>query len=390
MNDKNSHSTRLPGLDTLRAFAITWVLLTHYSGFVSGQQTFGAMGRVGWAGVDLFFVLSGYLVGRQVAMPIARGHDWSAGDFLSRRLLRTLPNYLVVLLVYFMFPGPPLEGSSTAPLWRFLTFTQNFGLAYGATFTHSWSLCIEEQFYLVLPLAALAWARWGRSPLLAWLALGAAVALGMAARGIAFTQHGHDAFDAEVYYSTFCRFDELLPGVAIALLESFHPRLFDTLRRHGHALLFSGILASVAVLYGIANELPGPFFATTFGYSLLAIAFSLLTLAALSPGSLLHRMRVPGASSLALWSYAIYLAHKPLFMVIAPQMARWHADPATWPVIIAVMTSGVSAGWILYRLVETPFMRVRSRWFSTQAPACVAPSRDASSLPDVHSSQTVR
>jgi peptidoglycan/LPS O-acetylase OafA/YrhL len=389
MNDKNTFSTRLPGLDTLRALAITWVLLTHYSGFVSGQQTFGAVGRVGWAGVDLFFVLSGYLVGRQVAMPIAHGHDWSAGDFMSRRLLRTLPNYLVVLLVYFMFPGPPLEGSSTAPLWRFLTFTQNFGLTYGATFTHSWSLCIEEQFYLVLPLAALAWARWGRSPLLAWLALGAAVALGMAARAIAFTQHGHGAFDAEVYYSTFCRFDELLPGVAIALLESFHPMLLDTLRRHGHALLFSGILSSVAVLYGIANELPGPFFATTFGYSLLAIAFSLLTLAALSPSSLLHRMRVPGASSLALWSYAIYLVHKPLFMVIAPQMARWHADPATWPVIIAVMTSGVGAGWILYRLVETPFMRMRSRWFPTQALTGVTPSRNARSLPDVHGAQTV-
>jgi len=375
MNDKNSHSTRLPGLDTLRALAISCVLLTHYSGFVSGQQTFGAMGRVGWAGVDLFFVLSGYLVGRQVAMPIAQGHDWSAGAFLARRLLRTLPNYLVVLLVYFMFPGPPLEGSSTAAPWRFLTFTQNFGLAYGQTFTHSWSLCIEEQFYLVLPLAALAWARWRRSPLLAWLALGLGVALGMTARGLAFAQHGHDAFDAEVYYSTLCRFDELLPGVAIALLESFHPAVLGTLRRHGHALLFGGILSSVAVLYGITNELPGPFFATTFGFSLLALAFSLLTLAALSPGSLLHRVRVPGAASLALWSYAIYLAHKPLFMVIAPQLARWHADPATWPVIMAVMASGVGAGWILYRLVETPFMRLRSRWFPPRALGGGATSR---------------
>jgi peptidoglycan/LPS O-acetylase OafA/YrhL len=390
MIDKNTHSSRLPGLDTLRALAITWVLLTHYSGFVSGQQTFGAMGRVGWAGVDLFFVLSGYLVGRQVTMPIAQGEDWSAANFFVRRLLRTLPNYLVVLLVYFLFPGPPLQGSSTAALWRFLTFTQNFGLAYGQTFTHSWSLCIEEQFYLALPLAALAWARWGRSPLLAWLALGVALGLGMTARGLAFTQHGHDASDAEVYYSTLCRFDELLPGVAIALVESFHPAVWDSLRRHGHALLFGGILSSVAVLYGITNELPGPFFATTFGFSLLALAFSLLTLAALSPGSLLHRIRVPGAASLALWSYAIYLVHKPLFMVIAPQLARWHADPATWPVIMAVMASGVGAGWILYRLVETPFMRLRSRWFPAQALAGGALSRQASSLPEVRSARTVR
>ena len=62
MNDKNTHPRRLPGLDTLRALAIAWVLMTHYSGFVSGQQTFGALGRVGWSGVDLFFVLSGFLI----------------------------------------------------------------------------------------------------------------------------------------------------------------------------------------------------------------------------------------------------------------------------------------------------------------------------------------
>ena len=151
MNDTTPHAERLPGLDTLRALAIVAVLTTHYSGFVAGQQVFGTMGRVGWAGVDLFFVLSGYLIGRQVAMPLARGQAWSARRFMARRLLRTLPNYLVVLAVYVALPGPPLGGPSTAPLWRFLTFTQNIGLGYGQTFTHSWSLCIEEQFYLVLP-----------------------------------------------------------------------------------------------------------------------------------------------------------------------------------------------------------------------------------------------
>ena len=366
MNPTPSEPARLRGLDTLRALAIAWVLMTHYAGFVSRQQTFGGFGAVGWAGVDLFFVLSGYLIGRQIAMPLARREPWSAGRFLARRLLRTLPNYLVVLAVYLLFPGPSLGGSGAAPLWRFLTFTQNFGLAYGQTFTHSWSLCIEEQFYLVLPLAALAFARWARSAAAAWVGLALGLALGAAARGLA-AAHGHDAFDAQVYYSTFCRFDELLPGVAIAVLESFHPALFDAVRRHGHALLAVGGLASAAVLYGIVDELPGPFVTTTFGYGLLAIAFSVLTLAALSPGSLLHRVRVPGAASLALWSYAIYLAHKPLFMALAPQLARRHVDATSWPVIAAVMASGVAAGWLLFRVVETPFMRLRSRWFPRES-----------------------
>ncbi len=368
MNDTTSNLGRLPGLDTLRALAIAWVLMTHYDGFVSRQQAFGAMGGIGWAGVDLFFVLSGYLIGRQIAMPFARGEAWSPGRFIARRLLRTLPNYLVVLLVYVLFPGPPLAGTSMAPLWRFLTFTQNVGLAYGETFTHSWSLCIEEQFYVLLPLAALAYAPWGRSPRVAWAAVAGGVVLGVLARGIAFTNHGLGAFDAPVYYSTLCRFDEFLPGVAVALLESFHPGPFATLRRHGHAMLLAGVLASAAVLYGLAGDLPSPFMATTFGFSLLAIAFSLLVLAALSPGSLLHRLRIPGAASLALWSYAIYLVHKPLFMALSPELARRHVDTASWPVMLAVVAGGIAAGWVLFRTVETPFMRWRARWFPTRCP----------------------
>ncbi|HEX8603896.1 MAG TPA: acyltransferase, partial [Pseudoduganella sp.] len=136
---------RLAGLDTLRALAIVLVLMSHYHGFVSHAPTFGIMGRIGWAGVDLFFVLSGYLIGNQLLAPAARGEGLSMKTFFARRLLRTLPNYYAVLAVYLLLPDSPIAGQSMAPVWRFLTFTQNFGLEYGQTFTHSWSLCIEEQ-----------------------------------------------------------------------------------------------------------------------------------------------------------------------------------------------------------------------------------------------------
>jgi peptidoglycan/LPS O-acetylase OafA/YrhL len=362
MNIPDQNTARHPGLDTLRAMAIALVLMTHYNGFVSRQESFGAIGHFGWAGVDLFFVLSGYLIGRQLAAPIARGEAWSAGHFVARRLLRTLPNYLVVLLVYLLFEGPPIGGSHMAPAWRFLTFTQNFGLAYGETFTHSWSLCVEEQFYLALPLAALAFSRWGRSPWLAWAALACGAALGVLARFIAVADHGHDAFDADVYYSTLCRFDELLPGVAIAILECFHPATFARARRHGQLFLSLGILSSVAVLYCLDRRLPDPLIATAFGFGLLALSFAMLVLAALCPASLLHRVRVPGASSLALWSYAIYLVHKPLFMLIAPKLAHFRIDAGSWIVIAPVMALGIGGGWLLFRFVETPFMQLRARW----------------------------
>jgi peptidoglycan/LPS O-acetylase OafA/YrhL len=363
--------TRLTGLDTLRAIAIALVLLSHYNGFVARGSTFGFVGEVGWAGVDLFFVLSGYLIGNQLLAPAARGESLSLKTFFARRLLRTLPNYYAVLAVYLLLPHSPIWGKTMAPVWNFLTFTQNFGMMYGQTFTHSWSLCIEEQFYFVLPLAVLVLVRPGRKPWLLWGAMAAAIAAGMTARGMAF-MNGQEAFAAPVYYATWARFDELLPGVAIAMLKNFHPAAFARLLKHANALFMAGLASAVAVLYGVLNEAPSVFAANAVGFSLLAMSFALLTCAALSPSCWLNRLRIPGAASLALWSYAVYLVHKPVFMALRPEIARRGIDPAAPLTILAVMALGIFGGWLLYRLVETPFMRLRARWYPAGAPAAPA------------------
>lgn len=384
MHVESKHA-RLAGLDILRALAIALVLMSHYHGFVSQAPTFGFIGGVGWAGVDLFFVLSGYLIGNQLLAPVARGESLDLKGFFARRLLRTLPNYYAVLAVYLLLPDSPIAGKEMAPVWRYLTFTQNFGLNYGETFTHSWSLCIEEQFYLVLPLAVLALVGNSRSPRLLWCALVAAIGAGMMARGLAFMD-GKDVFAAPVYYSSFCRFDELLPGVAIAMLKNFHPEAFARILRHGNVLLAAGLAMAAAVLYGVMNEEPTAFMVSTFGFSLVAASFALLTCAALSPGSLLYRLRIPGAASLALWSYAVYLVHKPVFMALRPELLRRDIDPGAPLTIVAVMGAGILGGWVLYRVVETPFMRLRARWYP--AGAAKAPRTETAYVEAVSKCQT--
>ncbi len=356
---------RASGLDTLRAAAIILVLMSHYCGFVSGKATFGELGKVGWAGVDLFFVLSGYLIGNQILPALARKEDFSLKTFFAKRLLRTLPNYYVVLAAYLLLPDL-LGGSSTAPLWRFLTFTQNIGLGYGQTFTHSWSLCIEEQFYLALPLVVLALRRLPRPLTLAWCVIVAAIAAGMAARASGFLLHEYDSFSEQLYYATLCRFDALLPGVAIALLRNFHGALYQRILRHGNLLLAAGLAAVSVTLYSVQHDLPDPMLATTFGFSLVAMSYALLVLAALSPHSLLGRLRIPGATSLALWSYAIYLVHKPLFMVAAPHLRRLKIDTGAPLTVLLMFAAGIGAGWLLFRVVETPFMQLRARWYPSQ------------------------
>jgi peptidoglycan/LPS O-acetylase OafA/YrhL len=364
---------RVHGLDTLRSAAIVLVFMYHYMVFVSHDATFGWASTAGWVGVDLFFVLSGYLIGNQLFAGVASGRTLSLPLFYVRRLLRTLPNYYVVLALYFLFPLV-MGGTQPPPLWKFLSFTQNYQLTPGTAFSHAWSLCIEEQFYLLLPASVLLAARFGRSIRLAWLLLGALMLAGVVLRTVLWLKYGRiaggaiDHYYPNVYYSSFCRGDEFLPGVAVALLKNFHRDLWQRLMRHGQAILAVGLAATALLacllvnFYYIENYGYG-YFMSGFGYSLIALCFAVLVLAALSPASLLHRCRVPGASHLALWSYAIYLSHKPLAAIIAKPLAAAGIAPGSATAVLIIAAAALLLGWLMYSLVERPFMRLRDRRF---------------------------
>jgi len=365
-------TTRLNGLDTLRAAAIVLVLAYHYMVVVSGKNTFGFMTEIGWTGVDLFFVLSGYLIGNQIFSQIVQGRNFSLMTFYAKRLLRTLPNYYLVLAMYFIFPLA-LGERVTAPLWQFLTFTQNLGLRPGQTFSHSWSLCIEEQFYLILPAIVMVIARLKGARQVGWIAIGTAIVAGMLVRSTAWFLNGRSAINTydyyeHIYYSSFARFDELLPGVAIAMLKNFHSEKFSKITKSGNMLFFIGLSMVGVMFYLFSNYLNTDEYGcslliATFGYPLLAIGFGTLTLSALSENSLLHRIRVPGATSIALWSYAIYLTHKPIFKLLVLPIAKIGIDKNSFLGISIIMTVGLFGGWLLFRLVETPFMALRARLF---------------------------
>lgn len=370
---KGNHDHRLYGLDTLRAIAISIVLMENYR-VVSDINFFGFMSEQGWAGVVLFFVLSGYLIGNQIFSAFVKEQDFSLTLFYIRRLLRTLPVYYAVLALYFIFPTA-LNNTDATPLWKLLTFTQNLDMNVHSTFKHSWSLCVEEQFYLVLPLAAMIIAYSKKSLTLGWLVLVVATLLVIFMRAYNWYAHGQasisgQSFMDHIYHSTFTRFDELLLGVAIAMLKNFYPSTFERVQQKGNLLLATGLISVGIMFYVFQNYLriPGYGFSlwvTTFGYTLLAIAFGILVLAALSPNSLLHRIRIPGATSIALWSYAIYLIHPIIFHVIKAPLTQYGFDVNTGLSVAIFMLTTVFCGWILYVIVETPFMKLRARYFPT-------------------------
>jgi peptidoglycan/LPS O-acetylase OafA/YrhL len=365
-----SAASRLPGLDLLRAAAIGWVMIYHASNFdlVSVRPWYIAYG---WMGVDLFFALSGYLIAGQLLRPWARGQAPNYPHFFARRLLRTLPAYLVVVALYFAFPVLQ-EWHRILPLWRYLTFSLNVGaFPGGATFSHAWSLCVEEQFYLVFPLAV---ALLARRPTAAKV-IGAVVALvifGMALRGWLWL---HDVaarpFDigskphsgpymALIYYPTWARLDDLLGGIGVALIQVFRPGWWAALTRRGNLVLALGLAGVAATMWLFPDQIGG-FVAAVFGFPLLAISMALLVVAGASSSSLIGRYALPGAGALAAGAYSLYLSHKAAYHLVILWSAAW-PEGAKGLMLPAALAAALAIGAALYWLVERPFLKLRDRF----------------------------
>jgi len=353
---------RLPGLDLLRAIAIVWVMLFH-SFIVGGLgPDFAWLSRYGWAGVDIFFVLSGFLIGTQVLRPLQRGEPLSFGAFYGRRAWRILPAFAVVLALYVWFPGLR-EVPGLQPWWQFATFTLNLLTdTNNQAFSHAWSLCVEEHFYLVFPL--LAWWLTRRSSTLGFISLCvAAVVLGVALRTTVWL---HDAamdpprnwFLEDIYYPTWMRLDGLLMGIMLAALRVYRPQAWTRLQARSNMVLLGGIGVSCFALW-LFRDRTG-LLANALGWPLLSFGFGLLVFAGADRQSLLGRWRLPGAGWLAGISYSLYLSHKVAFHVVSTTFGaqlQGHGMIAFMTYAVAVLMLGAA----LHYLVERPCLRLRER-----------------------------
>jgi peptidoglycan/LPS O-acetylase OafA/YrhL len=376
---------RLPGLDLLRAIAIVWVMIFH-SYFVGGWGHFGGVEVYGWMGVDLFFVLSGYLIGSQWLRPLADNEAPSLVDFYVRRAFRILPAYLVVVAVYFALPAFR-EAPGIQPLWQFLTFTVNLLIdaQHNLAFSHVWSLCVEEHFYLLFPLLAWWLARRPSAPRFI-AACVAVVAVGMLIRGYVWLHElapaiatGDGAqvqrhFLEGIYYPSWSRLDGLLAGVVLATIKTYRKPLWARLQRRANTTLLIG-LAVVGVAIWLFRDRTG-LIPSLLGYPLLSLGLGFIVLAGTSAQGLLGRLRIPGASWLALTSYSLYLTHKAVFHLTRATLGK-QMDGYGVAVFLVYTVAVLLAGSLLHYVVERPFLRWRERFWkptSDALPASTAPA----------------
>jgi peptidoglycan/LPS O-acetylase OafA/YrhL len=390
---------QIPALDGVRGIAILAVMAHNLSGIGPVEPT--AVGRAfewGWTGVQLFFVLSGYLITR-ILLDAGRTSG-VLGAFLARRALRIVPLYYATLLVYFfvvprLFDAPTVTAALPHQLWYWL-FVSNWGepLGFGAPgLQHLWSIGVEMQFYVVWPILAIgASERRVRRTCLAILALSLACRVGLVL--------GFGASASAVYKFSITRMSAPAIGALVALVA--RRRAWGNLyARHRRALGWgsAGALVLLALArHGFNHTDPA---VQVFGYTLIALIFAQWVLAIVlrlpAPAGLTTTL--PGWAPLRAighLSYGMYVLHYPLhwaaMKVVGPWLLAGPWSTARQLGYIAAMIVGTTVlAWLSWNLFEKRFLSLK-RFFpvTRTVPADVLPGAEApSGGPDTARFRTV-
>lgn len=343
----------LPALDGVRGVAILAVFLHHYG--AGGIHSTSLPVRIvatfcglGWSGVDLFFVLSGFLI---TGILFDTQHDPAYyRKFYARRMLRIFPiYYLFVLITLLIIPHSFWQkghlffliylGYPAAVIWPTLV---NLPIRI----THLWSLSVEEQFYMLWPWLI----RRLRSPGNI-LRLCAGVALGSLLARI--------AFPGWAYATLPCRMDGLAMGAALAIL--FRGDLWQRCKKSAWPLfaVSTGMIALICLLRHTTDHSDRVI--STLGFTVIAVSYSALLI--LSLGPLSRFFSLPILRTFGKYSYGLYLYHFPLTALsehVKPFFSRYPLGSLGY--VLASLSANLAIAVLSFHLIEQPILRLKKRF----------------------------
>lgn len=357
----------VPALDGVRGLAICMVFLYHVplglpaiSGFPDLKYPLHLFSLF-WSGVDVFYVLSGFLITN--ILIATRDSDGYLRRFYVRRVLRIFPLFYTTLLLYFGLGGvlgALGAGEQHGQLWYWL-YLQNWVQALDAlpqpALSHYWSLAIEEQFYLVWPLALFL----VRSKKVGLRVCAGIVVATLVARVVLCAQGASTQF---LHFATVTRADSLAWGGLLAFSGYVVER--EQLERWGRLGL---VVAPTGVLAAAACHPRSPLWGNpvmqTLGYTMLGgTVVALIAVAVLRPSSFFARqLSRPSLRLLGKYSYGVYVFHWPVIRVASKYFREWTPSPflgVTYVVTVVFMTAILS--WLSWTLVEAPMLSLK-RYF---------------------------
>jgi peptidoglycan/LPS O-acetylase OafA/YrhL len=361
--------THMPTVDGLRGIAILLVLWYHapflfrdLPEFSANQSPwsslgfFGTLSLGGWIGVDLFFVVSGFLI--TTILLRLRDCGGSCWAFWGRRGLRILPLAMLYLLALFVLAGlgDPLKMLPHFEAWAWYVFY--FGNIHIALYGWQplavmilWSLAIEEQFYLVWPVLVRACSR---SRVL-WLS-GILMVMAPMMRAIMLWAADYPA----TYVFTLCRLDALAAGAVVAVIFGHPTWQAEAARLCKRLAPFASVVMLITFLVPFSPSLPEtrPWFFSVFGYSWLAGSFAVLLGASLNAHGLWGAiLKSPVLTFLGKRCYGLYLWHVLIAGFVTaelqPFQLGFHVHMLLWVGALLIVASG---SWMLY---EEPILRLK-------------------------------
>ena len=374
-DDPGAAIVHVPALDGVRGIAIALVLALHFGGAADfslrTRSTIGSwLDRVfyaGWTGVDLFFVLSGFLI--TTILLVSKDDPHYFRQFYGRRVLRIFPLYYAALIlglvVLPLFVADErlglLPGGASGEVWLW-TYTLNIGLALGwiaspiTYFSHFWTLAIEEQFYLVWPGLVRVTSRRGLFRLCCVVAVAALV------MRIVWMSAGLGWGGA--YRFTLTRADSLAIGGAVAILMR-EPSARAALLRFAPFGLILSLGVNALMFLRVPRFYPNEWIVVTFGHSTVALASAFLIILSLAT-SCRRLARVEAAAGLG----HVQLRHLRLALSTpanAADVVRARGPPShrqarcsTRSLFVTVGVVGsLVLGWVSYRVIERPFLRLK-------------------------------
>lgn len=345
-------------LDFVRGIAILAVMGFHFrtvhTGYALVDFVEYPLKSFGREGVNLFFTLSGFLVGGLLLRQYAQTGRIGARRFIVRRIFKIWPAYYVLILFHVIAGRHPRDTF----LWQNLTHLQNY---FGTSIVQTWSLAVEEHFYLFLPalLILLAHFRLRANALIGVMAVLCALVLGARCAVVA-----RGDLQAAFAYTQY-RIDSLLFGVLLATFYWMKPEVWRSLAARRGWLVGTVVLLvawlALATRHVALDE--------SIGFTLQAIGFcALIVLVLEHSGGLRTSWMYRAIAWLGVYSYGIYLWHSlalaPGEFLIREASALGVPPLAAWPVVLgAQFVIAIALGYLTTRAVEFPFLRLRDLLF---------------------------
>ena len=369
--DQNTQRNYYLGLDIMRAIAAVLIVVYHYDIHqIAGisritEVFFGTL----WSMVDLFFVLSGFLIASGWFKEINSKGSASFKNFYVKRFFRIMPLYYVVILFYWIKNVLIMGREEYNPL-NLILFVQNY-IGEMGNFSVSWSLAVEEHFYLLFPLCSLFFLKSLKKEksVYIWPIL---ILIITALRYIKADQvyeqmqlldykTSHDLFEKLIYIPTHLRLDGLLFGVFLASLRVFKSELWSRLKNYKKELYFLGAICLIFSFIFSAQRYEKAQMA--FSFSLMAISFSILLIPLFHENFDMNKLSSKGVKHLAKLSYPIYLLHYPSFYLIdiILNFLRIENDKGVGNFIFTIVFIYVIS-YFANILIEQPMLKLRRKF----------------------------